>query len=966
MKTVFVWLLLALAFVMPEMAWAAAGSVDPLGGNAWDLYVFGNGRIIFDVLNSVKMLMVPSAGSSGFQTLLVLMATLGFVVLAIAAGFDPGKNLIRMFGYILVVWGVSFGTTKLTANVNINDMVANRDGLRETYTVTGVPALVALPAALTSQVGWYFTTVIETYFAMPGDFKVAGSAAGQFNLFNKMIQESNEFVLQNTSLKSSLSAYVADCVVPALAMNRLQGPVFNVANNRMEMASGVDALHRSTNVMDTLSSAQHKSVMTKFFPSKATDPSWFSSASGGATVANAGGFGVVMTCEQAFTGLQHDVEMDANLLMDANAKAWSNAGIMTPYETAFQSMLAQAAAPGGVTYGRPSGFIMQQAMINSMSGSFRQAAVQTGNNELMQAAALAQAEQSQRSTWIAAFHVFNNMMGYVFTVLQAFIFAITPLVVVALMVPGLGRSIFTNYAQILIWLTLWMPMLALINYIITLFGSEAIQSTLSMEGGLSPYNKGLLSERTNNLIIAAQFLGTMTPLLTWGLVKGSMAFTEFISSGVGSAFASQAGAAAATGNLSMNNMSLDNTSMNKFNTAFSSTVGSQAVNGFTNAGAALVAQDGGGGMSAMGGATVDAKKAATDALSRGISQSEAVSKVLSDSLSNSTSLEQAYQKARSSGHGQSSERAAQQIYQYAKSASLGQGAGKNMSVEERENYGRQAAAMEKASRETRVNAGLSTPVVGANIARSGVLSNEDAESASKQNGKGTSTALDQDRVSTGEAASMAKSESTAIKSTSDRRQDESASSRMASSYSRASSDIMNHQESMTRNLSATKSVVESFGYAQDMDLGKVQNMMAQVDALQQTMPSEQEMNAKFAAMSSEFTGRQDATEAHYAAYKSQAEAKYTALGPVSSGAPSVGAAAAFANLNTRANLVMGNHVDQVVRQNLDVGGKVADIQKGAGNPNGENELTKNFRDPRGNNLGSSVDSVNPKNWIRPQ
>lgn len=95
----------------------------------------------------------------------------------------------------------------------------------------------------------------------------------------------------------------------------------------------------------------------------------------------------------------------------------------------------------------------------------------------------------------------------------------------------------------------------------------------------------IVSQKTNNLVVAAQFLGTSVPILALGLVKGAMAFTEFVSHGIGSSFAAQAGASAASGNLSMGNISMDQVSANKYNTAMSSTVGFQDVQAFTNAGA---------------------------------------------------------------------------------------------------------------------------------------------------------------------------------------------------------------------------------------------------------------------------------------------------------------------------------------------------------------------------------------------
>jgi len=579
-----------LAALVPDAALAA--QVTPHGGNAWDLHVFGNGRVIADLLMSLKMLMAPDRGDSGFQMVLLFMATVGFISVAVAAGFNPAQNLMKLFTYIMVVWAVTFSTTKLTANITVNDPVNNYY-----YTVERVPALVGVPAAIISQVGVYLTRTIETYFSIPGEFKVAGpnGTGGYYNLFNRMVSETDQFVIKNPNLKKSVSAFMGDCVVPAIAQGRLQTAVQEGGVSRT--AYGNEALMRSTNLMETLKNARHKAVQTRYYLPETTPEALSAISRYVQTDEINTGMGVVVSCDDAYALLEKDLASGANELLQANASAWGKTGAMVSYETAMSVALAQASSGGQNPWSngtRPSGYILQASMISTMSGAFRDVAAQVGNNEFINAAAITQAEHNQKSTWSAGAQVFNKMMGYVYTVLQAFIFAIVPIVVIALMVPGLGSSIFKNYGQILVWLTMWMPMLGIINYLITLFGIESIQGVTAIDGGLSFSNRYVVSEKTNDLMIAAQFLGTMVPLLAWGLVRGSMAFTEFISHGIGSGFAAQAGATSASGNLSLNNMSMDNTSMNKFNTAQSSAVGQQAVLAHANAGALDVANQLGG------------------------------------------------------------------------------------------------------------------------------------------------------------------------------------------------------------------------------------------------------------------------------------------------------------------------------------------------------------------------------------
>jgi hypothetical protein len=594
MKKILIYLLL-MFFAMPGLALAdpATTSVlNPLNGNAWTLYVFGNGDAIFHILQSIKLLMLPESGETGFNSLLMFLATVGFLVLAIQAGFDPSKNLMKMFTYILVVASVHMMTLSITANIRIKDAVTNYDNV-----VPGVPALVGVPAALVSEVGHWFTKTVETYYNIPSEMTVSG---GAFNLFGRLMQESNEYVISNPELKKSLSAYVADCVVPAMATGKLQA----------------SDLMTSPNMTTTLGKASHEAILTKYWPVGTPSTTgtgmgysptitYTGPGVGPVTYTVEGGLGAVVPCAAAWQELEKAMTTHAEELMNASARSWSKTGVLVPFETAMSSAMAMASSGGANAFGnysRPQGYILQQAMLNSMNGSFRSAAASMGNNDVLMSAAIAQAEQSQKSSWFTAARVFTNMMGYVYTTLQAFIFAIVPVVIIALMVPGLGKSIFTNYSQILVWLMLWQPMLSIVNYLITLFGKAQISSSLELAAGVTMQNKFIMTEQTNDLMLAAQFLGTSVPLLTWGLVKGSLAFTEFISHGIGSSMAQQAGATAATGNMSMNNMSMDNASMNKFNTAMSSAVGAQTTMGYT--GAAQSAFDSGGASMAQNGANL--------------------------------------------------------------------------------------------------------------------------------------------------------------------------------------------------------------------------------------------------------------------------------------------------------------------------------------------------------------------------
>ncbi|EQD50075.1 membrane protein containing TraG-like protein, partial [mine drainage metagenome] len=306
-----------------------------------------------------------------------------------------------------------------------------------------------------------------------------------------------------------------------------------------------------------------------------------------------------------------DVQDYAGALVNAQTGQWQSTGIMVPFGTAMQDVLQEAAAGGGGNaaisgYSSPENYILQSAMINTSRPAFQRAAARLGENPVMLSTAISQADQMQRSSWYTAVTVFHNMMGYVYIVLQAFVLAIVPIIAVMLLLPGMGVKIFMSYVKVLLWMMLWGPLFTVENFIVALHGGQQLHNLLAP--GLSMMNAAAVSKSTVNLRLAAAFLSTLIPLLAWGIVNGSFAFTEFILSGMGSTFGQQAGSIAASGNVSLGNTSLDNVGMNKYSTSITSDIGDGGVNLGIGAGA-LSSNFQAGGYSRMAGKTDETMRA---------------------------------------------------------------------------------------------------------------------------------------------------------------------------------------------------------------------------------------------------------------------------------------------------------------------------------------------------------------------
>lgn len=526
--------------------------------NTWDLYVFGDGNAVGDILENISLFINPTSGNTGFRALIATMAVTGLFVSVLQAMLNPAQGFIRVMMLIGTYLIVSLTTFSMRLNVNVIDSI-NTGNAR---VVQDVPFSVGIMPVVISKVGYYLTESLETFLQIPGDNSRAfsltrGTSRGHFNLFGKLVADLDKLRINDPSLKKSYSQYIADCAIPGMALGKLS----------------LTEMQASKNLLTTLEKAATPALLTRYF---------YSSTTTGGSGPNSD----VVSCRDAMNNLKTELNDYGNNLRDASAAQLDNTGIRVDQEIAynalFKSLITGNNAAGGTNGSTSTSTLMlQKAMVSSTSDAFRKAAAQTGNNELLQAARLSEAELNQRSAWVLGAETFKNMMGYVYIVLQCFIFAMVPLILIALMIPGLGRSILVNYVQIMLWMALWLPGLAVVNYLINLFGRGEMSQAANNSGsppGINIYNHMALSEAGNNLVVAAQFLGTMVPTITWGLVKGAMAFQEFISAGVGSSFASSAANGLASGSLSYGNLSANTGKMNDFNTSTSVSTGQGPVN----------------------------------------------------------------------------------------------------------------------------------------------------------------------------------------------------------------------------------------------------------------------------------------------------------------------------------------------------------------------------------------------------
>lgn len=565
-------LLMALACVT-NPAMAAGNTINLGSNNVWTVYAFGNAQAVSDSFRALANF----AMSSTFQSLVSMVAVLGVLGVGASGGFNPaaGKKLIGYFVSVLLVCYMLFGVGNdgpLVVNAEVIDTVDNSWKAPVT-----IPAVVGIPASIISSAGFQITKAIEASFVIPTELKMSQGAP--FNLAASMIADASQARITDPNLAASLSYYVQDCFTIGVARGALQAT----------------ALLNSTNFLKDIQFSNQAVMVNTQLQEPVGTPG-------------------IVSCSDAWDLINNAINSQGN---DASsylnsASAWSKTPALSVVNAAADST-AQWASRGGITDG--AALVKQAAVLSAFRNSYSQASIQTGNSEFLTGLAMTQAVESQRTSWITGAEIFNKTMGYIFAILQVFVYAIIPLVLCASLIPGLGLALLKNFIQILLWLAIWQPMLSIVNFVILSMQQSDLGGILSSGStyGFTLSNVGIVSEKSANLRAAASFVGTMVPALAWAMVKGSVDFSRVIGSAVGENFAQGAANTMTTGNFSLNQGSMDSFTANKDSTA---AAGSQGF-GYTTASATGSKEFnlGGSSMPAIGGVATGISASTSEAVS---------------------------------------------------------------------------------------------------------------------------------------------------------------------------------------------------------------------------------------------------------------------------------------------------------------------------------------------------------------
>ncbi len=491
----------------------------------YTVYTFGGGEILNGVFNAIAMSLNGHDGS-----LLEPLKRLGLILGAFwAALYALYGDQIKVFTHWIVPMTVFMNLLFVpTATVWILDPVHHYH-----QKVDNVPYGLAALAGHVSTIGYHITGKIESFFSLPDDLRYQKSG---FLFASDIIQKAKTFHITNTDLAENMKGFVGQCVL----YDAMLGRKYNI-----------DELRNTDDIWGLVSA--HPSQARSFVWRDLKLPDQPRNRPN------------IISCSEGVTRFNHlwaaEITHAANLF---GKKIFDKSGIINPraellkYLPLAYGQLAHIAKDA-------SEIIKQQMMIYSIVDGVESNSTALGNASNF---AARRVYLQQRSTYETLGAMAGETLPVMKAVLEAIIYAFFVFVIPLALLP-FGYRFLLTWAQSLLWLQLWAPLYAILNYIMTISATSKTMAALAISNpqGVTIASSVGIANVNADISAMAGYLAMSIPFLSIALVKGVGSFVH-MASHLGNVAQSAAGMAASevtSGNLSYGNISEGNSQISNSN-----------------------------------------------------------------------------------------------------------------------------------------------------------------------------------------------------------------------------------------------------------------------------------------------------------------------------------------------------------------------------------------------------------------
>lgn len=490
----------------------------------WEIYAYQNSDSLSGIFNAAAAI----HASSDYAAAVAAVAFCGFIAALIAYAFAPEKlQGWKWLATVLLVFSVL-----IVPRVTVG--IVDKTGGSAVKVVANVPFGVAMLGSVTSTVGHTLTGLFETAFqVIPGVGGLPSELTYEKNglMFgNRLIRDTGNVVFQDPNFRTDLINYIHNCTMYDLIDGTVDPGTFSGSND-------VWAL------MGTPNPARFTTV----------------TAGGGATT--------VDTCPNVYSNLNGRLpaqisRIQGKLAFQLNPtlpSATAAAAIASQIQQAYvKNRIAAAAATA-------ADLIRQNAVLNAINDTSSIIGQKVNDPAAMVlAVGRAQAVAQQNAAWLNYGKVAEQALPVFRNVIEAVTYALFPLLVLLLLLTS-GRETmlaFKGYATTLIWIQLWPPLYAVLNYMASIYAAYDLAAAADLGTGakaLSLQTASTIYSRAISGEAIVGYLAISIPFIAWAALKRMETFGTALVGGLSGLQGVVAGStgSAAVGNVSMGNVAMD-------------------------------------------------------------------------------------------------------------------------------------------------------------------------------------------------------------------------------------------------------------------------------------------------------------------------------------------------------------------------------------------------------------------------
>lgn len=482
---------------------------------ALDFYAYWNGAQVADLWTTLALI----TGTDDYRSLLLCVALFGLICAAAGAAVRyRGGDLIVWIAAMVFIFSAAFVPR---VNIAVRDVRS-----ANVQVVQNIPLGIGWPASVISRASYWLTESFETAF---GDVDAARYTRFGVAFPQRVVTTMLSVKPITADGKMSLTNFTERCIVPEILEN-------SVKRQELLNAPDINALI-STN--GWVNPARRVFMNNK-----------------------------VLTCTEAAEELKKTLEKTEIPALESRLRLKLNVDFKDGVNAALSTAIPQAESLMLGVSRTMAESLRQSLMMSAIPDTTMTFAAKAGQAPLSAGVAIARSQGNLASeiNYRTLSEMARSALPKLRNILEFTVIGLWPMVFLMMLGTGAGGAMVCRaYFTLLISVSLWAPITAIINYLTLHLDMEPMNQLVHSAGGVTLAAATMIRDAGATSQAMAGSLLWLVPVLAYAVAKGSdMALTAMTSSVLApaSSAAQAQGSQLAMGNVSAGNASLNNASLN--------------------------------------------------------------------------------------------------------------------------------------------------------------------------------------------------------------------------------------------------------------------------------------------------------------------------------------------------------------------------------------------------------------------